>query len=121
MLAVCGGLPASHCVGDVLVADRASTIFSGYRLWRKLAFLAGWDVPDRKSPPPSSSSRILGMHSDLSKTPKEPAVVRIAEDRADQILKVFQEVLRRGSLSPSLAGKIWGRLGFAQQPRLMGG
>ena len=49
-LAVLGAVPASHCVDDVLAADRASTIYSGWVLWRRLAALTGWDIPDRNPP-----------------------------------------------------------------------
>ena len=113
MLAICGGLPASHCVDDVLVADRKSTINSGYQLWRHLADLAGWDVPDRKSPLPSAISRVLGVCSDLSPTPSSPPLIRLETDRCDQLTASLTEVAAKKTLSPSLAGKLYGRLSFA--------
>ena len=113
MLAAMGGVAASHCVDDVLAADRTSTIVSGFLLWRHLAALAGWDVPDRKSPPPTNRGRILGAESDLTGTPSHPPVLRIAEDRAHQLSAMLQNVLDRDALCPGRAGKIFGRLGFA--------
>ena len=72
VMASMGAMGMSHCVDDMLVAERASTISSGYRLWRETVALAGWDVPDKKSPPPSSSCQILGVMSDLPPPPPPP-------------------------------------------------
>ena len=48
-LAVLGAVPASRPVG-VSGRGRASTIYSGWVLWRRLAALTGGDVPDRNPP-----------------------------------------------------------------------
>ena len=112
-MAVLGALPMSHCVDDMLVADRASTIHSGFRLWRGLARLAGWDIPDRKSPPPASSGRVLGVRSNLAATPAGCPVIEVAPDRVDQLLGMLDEIISSNRLSPGLAGKVWGRLQFA--------
>ena len=103
----------SHCVDDMLVAERASSIASGHRLWRGSAALAGWDVPDQKSPPPSRSSQILGVLSDLSHTPDQTPVVRVTAARVERLSAQLREVLRCGRLGSGLAGKLWGRLQFA--------
>ena len=113
MVAVVGGLPVSHCVDDMLSVERARTSSAGFRLWRSLAALSGWDIPDRKSPPPTTSSRILGVQSDLSPAPASPPVVRVARDRAELLREDLLGVLRRGRLGPGLAGKLYGRLQFA--------
>ena len=41
VMASLGAMGMSHCVGDMLVAERASTIRSGYCLWRGAVALAG--------------------------------------------------------------------------------
>ena len=112
-MACLGSLGASHCVDDILVADRASTIFSGFHLWRRFADLAGWDVPDKKSPPPAVAGRILGAWCDLSQTPQAAPTLSITPDRAELLGQMLKEVMRKDVLMPSLAGKLWGKLNFA--------
>ena len=107
------GVPASHCVDDVLVVERTSVITEGWLVWRALAALAGWDVPDRKSPLPGRSSRVLGARSDLSRTPAEPPTLSIEADRVDQLINALTEVKFRKSLGAGLAGKLWGRLAYS--------
>ena len=112
-MACLAALPMTHCVDDMLVVERASSLGSGYALWRALARLAGWDVPDRKSPPPTSCSRVLGVQSDLSPTPHATPIIRVTEDRVEQLTQAIRQVLTDERLTPGLAGKLWGRLQFA--------
>ena len=107
------GLATSHCVDDVLAVDRKTTIFSGWLVWRVLAACCGWVVPDEKSPLPSQVHRILGATSDLSQTPYGPPTLSIAQDRVEQLSSMIRDVLDSGSLTPAMAGKLWGRLGFS--------
>ena len=103
VMASLGAMGMSHCVDDMLVAERASTIRSGYSLWRGAVALAGWDVPDKKSTPPSSSSQILGVLSDLSQTPTTHT--RSASQK---------HVSRNSRLSSTrFSKKLWERLQFA--------
>ena len=113
LVASLGAVPMSHCVDDMLCTDRKTTILSGFRLWRGLARLAGWDVPDRKSPPPSPCSRVLGVMSDLSPTPHAPPLVRVTPDRVELLVAALSKVIENGHLTSGLAGKLWGRLQFA--------
>ena len=98
---------------DVLAVDRKTTIFSGWLVWRVLAACCGWVVPDEKSPLPSQVHRILGATSDLSQTPYGPPTLSIAQDRVEQLSSMIRDVLESGSLTPAMAGKLWGRLGFS--------
>ena len=113
VMASMGAMGMSHCVDDMLVAERASTISSGYRLWRETVALAGWDVPDKKSPPPSSSCQILGVMSDLTHTPHNPPEIKVTQKRVEKLLEQLKEVLTKQRLGSGLAGKLWGRLQFA--------
>ena len=113
VMASLGAMGMSHCVDDMLVAERAATIRSGYSLWRGAVALAGWDVPDKKSPPPTSSSQILGVLSDLSQTPHNPPQIRVTEARVKKLQAQLNEVLQKEKLGSGLAGKLWGRLQFA--------
>ena len=108
-----GAMGMSHCVDDMLVAERAATICSGYSLWRSVVALAGWDVPDKKSPPPTCSAQILGVLSDLSQTPHNPPQIRVTEARVRRLQAQLNEVLQKEKLGSGLAGKLWGRLQFA--------
>ena len=112
MASLCG-MPLSHCVDDMLAVDRRSTISAGFLVWRGLARLAGWDVPDRKSPPPSACGRVLGVTSDLSPTPLAPPLIRVTHDRIEVLMAALAKVRQEGRLAPGLAGKLWGRLQFA--------
>ena len=98
---------------QVLVADRAKTVHTGWVLWRSLADLAGWDVPDRKSPEPTAVARVLGATSDLTQTPNHPPTLRIEPDRARQLTDMISNILHKQSLAPGVAAKLWGKLGFA--------
>ena len=113
VMASLGAMGMSHCVDDMLVAERAATIRSGYSLWRGAVALAGWDVPDKKSPPPTSSSQILGVLSDLSQTTHNPPQIRVTETRVKRLQAQLNEVLQKEKLGSGLAGKLWERLQFA--------
>ena len=104
VMASLGAMGMGHCVDDMLVAERASTICSGYSLWRGAVALAGWDVPDKKSPPPTSSSQIL---------PHNTPQIRVTEARVKRLQAQLNEVLQKEKLGSGLAGKLWGRLQFA--------
>ena len=108
LFAVCCG----HCVDDLLAIERASTSFSAYMSWRALALACGWDVPDSKSPPPSSVLRTLGAMTDLSEFPDGPILLRAVEERCESIRVVLNNVLSSKYLMPALSGKIFGKLGF---------
>ena len=44
------GLPLQHTVDDVMATERCSIVDKGNEVWRKTIELAGWDIPDSKSP-----------------------------------------------------------------------
>ena len=68
-MAVLGALFAEQCVDDIIACEQASTILSGWRLWRRFADLCGWRVPDTKSPPPTTCQTVLGACIDTSPFP----------------------------------------------------
>ena len=81
--------------------------------WRVLAACCGWDVPDKKSPPPAAQLRVLGAWADLSPLPGGPATLAITKERVTQIRKELKGVRRAGRLLPAHAGRIYGKLGFS--------
>ena len=83
---------------------------SAYQGWRGFADHCGWDVPDSKSPPPSSRFRSLGAMLDFSKFPREPMLLRPAEDRIESSTALLASILDCRTLPPGLAGKLYGKL-----------
>ena len=74
--------------------------------------MCGWDVPDAKSPPPSQCFRALGAIWDFTGFPSSPMHIRPAQDRLDSLKVLLGQVLTERRLSPSLAGKLYGKLMF---------
>ena len=103
---------AVHCVDDMLVLEVLRTLASSFSCWRRFAVLCGWDVPDIKSPPPSQRFRALGAFLDFSYFPDAAMLIRPAEDRIVSLKETLVEVLECGSLTPALAGKLYGKLMF---------
>ena len=42
-----------------------------------------------------------------------PPTLSIAQDRVEQLSSMIRDVLESGKLTPAMAGKLWGRLGFS--------
>ena len=105
-------IPATHCVGDVIVFEILKTVMEAFTCWRAFAVLCGWDVPDEKSPLPSQLFRALGAMVDLASFPRGPMVLRPAEDRVEGLIEALVNVSSQRHLSPSLAGKLYGKLMF---------
>ena len=95
---------------DVIVLEIIKTVFSAFECWRSFADLCGWDVPDAKSPPPAQVFRALGDILDLEGYPRGPMLLRPAEDRVESLLTALHNVVSQHRLSPSLAGKLYGKL-----------
>ena len=102
-----------HCVDDMLSIEREETAYSGYWGWRHFAAFCGWDIPDKKSPPPLPTLRVLGAWCKLSPLPRSPAVLEILPERAQQLRAEVLQVLRDGRLLPGYAARLVGKLGFA--------
>ena len=71
-----------------------------------------WDAPDAKSPPPAQIFRALGAIVDLSQYPGGQLLFRPAEDRIESLMEMLNMVHAEKRLSPSLAGKLYGKLMF---------
>ena len=112
-MACLGALPAEHCVDDIITAERASTIQSGWRLWRTFADLCGWRVLDTKSPPPTTCQTVLGAQIDTRQFPQQPVVIRITLARSEVLLGQLHEILVADRLAAGLAGQLWGKLQHA--------
>ena len=106
-MAVLGALPAEHCVDDIIACERASTIMSGWRLWRRFADLCGWRIPDSKSPPPTTCQTVLGTCIDTSHFPQHPIHISITERRIQVIGHELRSIMDAGLLHRGLAGHVW--------------
>ena len=111
-LAAIFAIPATHCVDYVIVLETLKTVFIAFASWRGFADLCGWDVPDAKSPPPSQCFRALGARLDLSAYPMVPMLIKPVEDRIEGMIEALLKVSHEKRLSPSLAGKLCGKLMF---------
>ena len=112
VIAMLLAIPAVHCVDDVIVVEILELISSSYYCWRSFARMCGWDVPDAKSPPPSQWFRALGAILDFTGFPSYPMYIRPAQDRLESLKVLLGQVLIERRLSPSLAGKLYGKLMF---------
>ena len=65
-------LPMEQCVDDMSSVERASAMLSGFHRWRSFASACGWDVPDKKSPPPQRFILNLCAITDLRLFPDGP-------------------------------------------------
>ena len=106
------GIAAVHCVDDVLVLEIWDSAMSAFHGWRGFADLCGWDVPDSKPPPPASRFRALGAMLDFSFFPGSPMLICPAEDRIEGLMELLLSILQCRTLSPGLAGNLYGKLMF---------
>ena len=100
------GLPLQHTVDDVMATERNSVVKSGNKVWRETVDLAGWDIPNSKSPKPSSNTCLLG--ADV-RHDKDGSVLDITETRVDTLEQLILEHLNSDLLSAGAAGKLYGR------------
>ena len=89
VLASLFAIAAIHCVDDVIVIEAKDFVLSGFTCWRSLASLCGWDVPDKKSPPPAQLFRALGAMIDFSSFPSGPIRILPASDRIASLVRVL--------------------------------
>ena len=98
------GLPLQHIVGDVMVTERCSGVGSGYHVWRITTEIVGWDIPDFKSPPPSSETCLLGADVRHHEQGSELDIMETRVDTLEQLL------LGDACSNAGAAGKLCGRL-----------
>jgi len=101
------------CIDDLIFVENSETADSAYKAWRQLAACCGWVIPDEKSPPPDFTFRALGALVHLASRSGECSSIRITVERMEKMVKVFDAIEKQGMLAPSLAGQIFGQLGFA--------
>ena len=102
------GLPLQHTVHDVMATERNSIVQSGNDVWRETIDLAGWDIPDSKSPKPSDNTCLLG--ADI-RHDAEGSVIDITEARVDTLEQLIMEHLNSNLLAAGAAGKLWSIIG----------
>ena len=110
---------ADHCVDDILFAERLASGESAFTSWRRFAVCFGWDIPDKKSPPPSQRFRTLGAMTNLSAFPKGPMLLEPADERVVKILDDLQIILHNRRLTPAFAGRLFGKMMFASSQYFM--
>ena len=88
------GVLVDHCVDDILFVEQLLTGMSAFTSWRRFAVCCGWDIQDKKSPPPSQRFRTLGAITNLSAFPTGPILLEPAADRVAKILDELQDIFR---------------------------
>ena len=112
-IAVLALIPAAHCVDDMLVVERASTIATAWVFWRTFADCCGWRVPDAKSPLPSQVHVALGALWDLAGFPLRDMVIRVASRRIEVLLMSIFAIINSAKLTSGQSGQLYGRLSYA--------
>ena len=104
-LSTFAGLAASHCVDDVLVVDRQTTILSGWLFLCSGSTLSMDRSKRKKGLLPAQIHRILGAVSDLSQAPAGHPTFTITQDRGAHVSHVLQYNLESGRQHPGVVGK----------------
>ena len=86
---------------------------SGWRLWRTLSQITGWDIPDSKSPRPNHVFNAIGITVDLEGLPQGNAIFSVSEPQRMSIKPSILPYLFERRITSSEAGFLWGRLGHA--------
>lgn len=113
MLGVFVAVLADHCVDDIFFVEGLLTGLSAFTSWHRSATNCGWDIQDRKSPPPCQKLRTLGTQTDMSAFPAGDVLLLPAPDRVRHIFDDLQEIMRSRRPTPAFAGKLFGRMTFA--------
>ena len=106
-------LPLTHCVDDVIGVEPEDLAESGNLCFKVRCLTAGWAISPKKAPPPAAKFLVIGVELDLSKTPREEAVLKVAAKRITQLKKILAEIRRKRRLGPGTSASLTGRLGFS--------
>ena len=111
-LAVAYGVPASHCVDDMISIERLSTIGSGRTSWLLFARLCGCLVSMEKSPPPSPTFTVIGVVLDVRNYPSGEIIIKVTQRRLEVLTETIINILKKDTLLSGEAASLSGKLGF---------
>jgi hypothetical protein len=120
-----GGLPVDHYYDDFLLlyisgSDmkdpcQVGKVWSSSGQWALSRFCAilGWPVDPKKRKDADTENGILGVHADLRRFQAEGIITfRPTEKRVSEILQDLRSFQEQGSLEPTEAASLQGRLSF---------
>lgn len=102
-----------HCVDDMLCVERKCTIETAYNSWMRLMRILGWDVPIRKSPPPTQIGKVVGGSLDPRNIPMGRPTIGITSKRLAALDKALRELMVSRHLTSGRASQLVGKMGFA--------
>ena len=105
-------VPASHCVDDVIVIERAETIHSGRESWLHFNKLCGWSISMEKSPRPAQKYNVIGVQIDLTPFPNGDAMVMVTAARIQALDQILLTIIEEKKLGSGGAAALAGKLGF---------
>jgi len=111
--AVLFGLPATHCVDDIIGIEPVDRATSGNMAFKAFCSLAGWKISAGKSPMPSNRFVVIGVALDLSPVPNDDAILKVSEARVEQLEKILLEIKAKRRLGSGEAASLTGKLGFS--------
>ena len=120
-----GGLPVDHyyddfmllCISGSIIKDPCQTgkVWSSSGQWALARFCAilGWPVEPKKRKEADIQNGLLGVHADLERFQAEGKIIfRPTEKRVSEILQDLRSFKEQGSLEPTEATSLQGRLSF---------
>ena len=110
--AVLFGVPVSHCVDDMISVEPTILAFLGQRCFVELCRVAGWEISEGRSPPPSSRFVVIGVELDLMEVPTGEAAIKVTKKRIEQLTAMLLKIRKADSLGSGEAASLTGKLGF---------
>ena len=104
-------MPMFHYSDDAWCVERHDTASSAWFCWVRVNNLIGWRLDMDKSPHPSSDWRLLGG---LLQVGRPNPVAKLPDDKVQLLLQDIDWHLESGRMSPTDAGSMRGRLGWAR-------
>lgn len=103
-------IPVDNFFDDFLGVVSSCCAHSSFHAFRELNEILGFIVKVSKCVPPCSSGELLGCWVDLA---SRPFTLGITSRRKSSLITLFDSILEVSRLSPTLAGTLAGKVGFA--------
>ena len=100
------GILAAHYSNDMWAIEPICSATSSWQCMCTIMDTMGWRYDKRKSPPPTSDFKLLGVIFTLD---IEVPFIRLPADRVDRLLHELERYLRKDSLSTGEASSLRGR------------
>ena len=105
------GISLPIFVDDCFLVETAETVKGAFECVTKVIQLLGFDLDPEKAAVPSKTIKLLGASISIN---PEGLTASLPQSRADELIAMILEIIQSNSLSPGLAAKLRGKLGYAQ-------